>query len=165
NIEKGIRYALALGLSKTENKEFDPNSLRVAVEGEGKYKVKFLKPVHKTGDKTNELTTLELRRDLVNALIKKFPEFESQINREWEIYEKRKTPRPAPTPTPRPEPVPIPIPVFDKNRIAGYNIATPNKVVKTETYKERDFALINKMQAFASKNNTKSKSQDMALCK
>ncbi len=165
NIEKGIRYALSLGLSKTENKEFDPNSLRVSVEGEGKYKVKFLKPVHKTGDKTNELTTLELRRDLVNALIKKFPEFETHINREWEVYEKRKTPRPEPTPTPKPEPLPVPTPVFDKNRIAGYNIATPNKVVKAETNKNRDFELINKMEAFANKNNTKSKSQDMALCK
>ena len=93
NIEKGIRLALSLGLSKTEDKNFNPNNLRVSVEGEGKYKVKFLKPIHKAGDKTNdntELSTVELRRDLINKLTEKFPEYKVGIIKEWDKYELRK---------------------------------------------------------------------------
>jgi hypothetical protein len=90
NIEKGIRYALALGLSKAEDRNFNPGNLRVAIETGGKWKVKFLKPIHKMGAKTNDLTTVELRRDLVNALIKKFPEYQTDIAKEWKFYEKRK---------------------------------------------------------------------------
>jgi CHAT domain-containing protein len=91
NIEKGLRYALALGISKAEDDTFNPDKLRVFVEGGGHHKVKFLQPIHKFGEKTNELTTLELRKDLVDSLITKFPQYETAIMKEWNIYEKRKT--------------------------------------------------------------------------
>jgi predicted transcriptional regulator len=90
NIEKGLRYALALGLSKLEDHKFSEESLRVTEQSGQKLKVKFLKPIHKNGDKTNNLTTLGLRQELIIALSKRFPEYEKTIMKEWNIYKNRK---------------------------------------------------------------------------
>lgn len=120
NIEKGIRYALALGLSKTEDKTFDPNSLRVSVAGEGKLRVKFLKPIHRKGEMPNELDTVELRKALIGKILQRFPEYEKDIMAEWKIYEARKEKT-------RPEPTQTPV-VFDKNRVAARKIAGMNDI-------------------------------------
>lgn len=90
NIEKGVRYALALGLSKANDKNFDPSSLRVTRGSGKKQKVKFLKPIHSPCEKTNDLTTLELRDELIKSLISKFPDYKSEIMEEWKIYKERK---------------------------------------------------------------------------
>lgn len=90
NIEKGLRYALAIGLSKTADPSFSEESLRVTAKSGEKQKVKFLKPIHKPGEKTNELTTLELRKQLIDALIKRFPEYQNEIMQEWTIYKSAK---------------------------------------------------------------------------
>jgi hypothetical protein len=90
NIEKGLRYALALGLSKTEDQNFSEASLRVTAQSGQKLKVKFLKPIHKKGDPTNDLTTTQLRKELMIALSKRFPEYENTILEEWNIYKNRK---------------------------------------------------------------------------
>jgi hypothetical protein len=152
NIEKGIRYALALGLSKTEDKSFDPNTLRVGIEGGGKYKVKFLKPIHKPGDKTNDLETVALRKDLIDALLKKFPEYEKVIMQEWTLYQKRKE-----------KTNPIDHHEFStesrrKNHFVTQRVFDRNPLYKpeevtTSNIKERDFSLLKKMNVFANKEN------------
>ena len=91
NIEKGLRYALAIGLSKVGDPNFTEDSLRVTAKSGEKQKVKFLKPIHKPGEKTNELTTLELRKQLVDALAKRFPEYKKEIMEQWDIYKSKKS--------------------------------------------------------------------------
>jgi hypothetical protein len=152
NIEKGIRYALALGLSKTEDKNFDPNTLRVAIEGGGKYKVKFLKPIHKAGEKTNDLETVALRRDLINALLKKFPEYEKVIMQEWNMYQKRKEKNNTRV---NPEILPEVIKKshFVSQRSFGRNMNYKNPELSLPKVKERDFSLLKKMTLFANKEN------------
>lgn len=90
NIEKGLRYALALGLSKVADPSFSEDSLRVTAQSREKQKVKFLKPIHKPGEKTNDLTTLELRKQLIDALANRFPEYKKEIMEEWNVYRMKK---------------------------------------------------------------------------
>ena len=63
--------------------------LKIFKNGDKK-RVKFLKPIHNLGEKTNGLTTLELRRDLIYALANRFPKYKEPIMREWNIYKQRK---------------------------------------------------------------------------
>ena len=93
NLEKGIRYALALGISQSNEAGFNPSDLRVSREGEGVYKVKFLKPIHRFGEKTNDFTTLQLKEELMKEIIKKFPSCKEEINiqfNEYKMYKEAK---------------------------------------------------------------------------
>jgi hypothetical protein len=95
NIEKGVRYALALGLSKVSDKGFDPKDLRF-VQGQDKSKVKFLRPIFSVKDKSKDkanksyLTTLQLKQELISSLTEKFPEYQGAIMKEWNLYKTRK---------------------------------------------------------------------------
>lgn len=151
NIEKGIRYALALGLSKTENKNFDPNTLRVGVEGGGKYRVKFLKPIHKPHEKTNDLETVALRKDLIDALLKRFPEYEKSIMQEWNIYKTRKE-RDKHTVIHE-----IPDERVRKNIFSNHQVFSKNPFMQKKdslpNQKQRDLSFYNKLHQFANKEN------------
>ena len=91
NIEKGIRFAVSIELSKAEYNDFNSNQLRKQINKP--YKVKFLKPLFKNIDKNinnKELSTISLRKDLIDSIIKKFPQYNMIIKQEWNRYDRRK---------------------------------------------------------------------------
>jgi hypothetical protein len=90
NIEKGMRYALSIGLSKVQEPDFSEASLRVTSQSGQKLKVKFLRPISKPNEENTGLSTLELRKQLIEALEERFPMYQNEIRKEWDIYQKRK---------------------------------------------------------------------------
>jgi hypothetical protein len=93
NMEKGLRYALAIELSKAIDENFETSSLRIDNKTKDineKYRVKFLEPFFKAGNRRNNFTTLQLKEELVKSLTNKFFKYKNEINSEWSVYKSKK---------------------------------------------------------------------------
>lgn len=91
NIEKSIRFAISSMLAEVEYKNFDMDKLRLNA-GEP-FKPKFLKPLYHGKDKyanKKELSTINLKTDLMEALSKKFPQYDMIIKNALKTYKHNK---------------------------------------------------------------------------
>lgn len=91
NIEKGLRFALALQLTQDTSENFHPILLRQTQNNPKKIKVKFLQPLLNTTNKINYISpTLQLKKDLIENLIKRFPQYREPILKKWIYYKSHK---------------------------------------------------------------------------
>lgn len=91
NIEKAIRLALSKSLTRTIDSEFNDEDLRFNGINEKPYRIKFMKPLQKGIHKSNYINTIDFKRQLIQLVVKMFPEWKSSINEQWNKYFIRKS--------------------------------------------------------------------------